>query len=108
MRCIAFLLVCVVSMWSARPAFASACTLDSDCPSGMVCNNSGGCETPTSSNSGTSRPKMAAAGVVVAVLLLGLLVLSLTWNPSDSSSARTLPLEPAQPSSPEGGLSFHF
>lgn len=51
---------------------------------------------------------MAVAGVVVAVLLLGLLVLSLTWNPSDSSSARTLPLGPAPPATPEGGLTFHF
>jgi hypothetical protein len=81
------------------------------CPDGSVINQCDDCPgTNTSGNNGSgSHHKMAIAGVVVAVALLGLLVLSLTWDPTKDSSARTLPpIDGNAPSSQPGGLTLRF
>lgn len=57
-------------------AYAGKCYVDSDCPTGMVCNAAGGCETPTSSGSGSSQGGgMSPLGLVLGlVLVVGILV----------------------------------
>jgi hypothetical protein len=113
-RGVVFVLVGVLATASAVPAYADTCNFDYDCPSGMLCS-SGVCE-PTASSSPAAPSSsgngggshMSTIGVVLGVVLLGVLVLSLTWHPSSSSSARAVPFDESLPPPQPGGLTFRF
>jgi len=92
MRALASLTVALTLAANTPAAFAGKCYVDSDCPTGMVCNSGGGCEVPAGSTGGggggggggASTTKVIIYGVVLAVVIIAILVPAM--RPTDEAS----------------------
>ena len=58
------------------PARASECYVDSDCPTGMVCNSAGGCVVPTG-NGNTSSGHRSPVVLALYVVILGVVIVAI-------------------------------
>ena len=78
MRVTAAAMAMVFGLAAARPAPASAgkCYVDSDCPTGMVCNAGGGCEVPSGSN-GPSSGHRSGTVVLLYAVVLGVVIVAI-------------------------------
>ena len=79
MRSIAAAMTLVFGLAAARPAVAGKCYVDSDCPTGAVCNSEGGCVVPSGyggNGNGSARPRSSAA-MLLGVLVLGVVIVAI-------------------------------
>jgi len=76
MRRTAAAMALVFGLTASRPAVAGKCYVDSDCPTGMVCNSEGGCVVPAGS---TGAPSRGASGtrLVIYALVLGVVIVAI-------------------------------
>ncbi len=79
MRSIAAATALVFGLAAAHPALARAgkCYVDSDCPTGMVCNSGGGCEVPSGGGGGTSSGHRSPAVLALYVVILGVVIVAI-------------------------------
>lgn len=83
----------------ARPALAGSCYVDSDCPTGMVCNSEGGCVVPAGStgngngNGHVTGTRMVLYAVTLGVVIVALLVPAMRAT-DEANGVRGLDLSP--------------
>lgn len=77
MRRTAAAMALILGLTASRPAFAGKCYVDSDCPTGMVCNAEGGCVVPGGSTGGSTSRGASGAKLVVYALVLGVVIVAI-------------------------------
>lgn len=78
MRLTAAAMAMVFGLTAARSARADVCYVDSDCPTGMVCNSGGGCVVPSGNNGGsTSSGHRSPMVLALYVVILGAIVVAI-------------------------------
>lgn len=91
MRCTALAMAMVLTAATVHPAAAGKCYVDSDCPTGMVCNSEGGCVVPAGSTGGgggaASGTKLVVYSLILGVIIVALLVPAMRAS-EEASGAR--------------------
>ena len=116
--------ICTVTLLAATTprAFAGKCYVDSDCPTGMVCNYDGGCVVPNDGNSSSngngngggshrSSGVMLLYGVVLVAVIVAILVPAMQATEDAQNRSRFDGLPPIGPNDrtpPVTGFTFAF